>query len=123
MSKYDDIPPKYPNLFDNRPEYCFDCGPGWYDLINELCAKIEAEIIAWKERNPDSKDSLIAVSQIKEKYGTLRFYMYSETDAISDMIWEAEEKSGLTCENCGKPGQTRWDCSWVHTTCDECEKK
>ena len=44
---------KYPNLYRNRNKspqttcmsWGFSCGDGWYDLIDELSAKLETEIV------------------------------------------------------------------------------
>ena len=56
------------------------------------------------------------VSQIKEKYGTLRFYLTSGTDKMYKIVELAERKSARTCEACGKPGKLRGR-GWVYTAC------
>ncbi len=61
-------------------------------------------------------------SQTKEKYGTLRFYMTSETEEMSKYISEAENLSAKTCEDCGAPGKYR-NGGWVATLCDEHAEK
>jgi hypothetical protein len=61
-------------------------------------------------------------SQVKEKFGTLRFYMISETDEMSKLISEAEAKSAITCEFCGEPGELR-NTGWYITLCDKCHEK
>jgi hypothetical protein len=61
-------------------------------------------------------------SQIKEKFGGLRFYMTHATDKMYDLINEAERKSYTTCEVCGAPGEERGG-GWIRTLCDECNKK
>lgn len=60
--------------------------------------------------------------QVKEKFGSLRFYMTSNTDEIDDLIDKAEEKSYKTCEECGCPGKLR-NGGWMTTLCDSCAKK
>jgi len=60
-----------------------------------------------------------SASQVKEKFGTLRFYMTSGTEEMYNLIHEAEEKSGTICEDCGKPGKIRHG-GWIRTLCDEC---
>ncbi len=62
-----------------------------------------------------------AVMQVKEKFGTLRFYC-SGTDAIDRYIRLAERLSALTCEDCGKPGKAN-DSGWIRTQCDDCRDK
>lgn len=48
-----------------------------------------------------------AASQVKEKFGTLRFYMDYATDEMYKLIEEAEAKSAITCELCGAFGEPR----------------
>lgn len=62
-------------------------------------------------------------SQVKEKFGTLRFYMTTSTLEMGKLIDEAEELSAKTCEECGKPGNLRKKHYWVYTACDECDIK
>ena len=58
-------------------------------------------------------------SQVKEKFGDLRFYMTSATEEMWTLIHEAEKLAGETCEACGKPGEQRGG-GWVLTLCDDC---
>ena len=69
----------------------------------------------WVSRHPRA-------SQVKEKFGTLSFYMSSATDEMYDLIREAERKSGKTCEVCSKPGVLRGG-GWIKCLCDECAKE
>lgn len=59
--------------------------------------------------------------QIKEKFGGLRYYMGSETKAMTEAISEAERKSFETCEQCGAPGKLRRG-GWISTLCDICAR-
>lgn len=61
-------------------------------------------------------------SQIKEKFGMLRFYMTHQTDEMSAIIVKAESQSSKTCEECGKPGKLRGR-GWSYTRCAPCWKK
>jgi hypothetical protein len=57
-------------------------------------------------------------SQIKEKYGTLRFYWFGDLPKLSDQIIDAAELvSGHVCEACGAPGLLRSDGGWWSTRC------
>ena len=58
-------------------------------------------------------------SQVKEKFGGLRFYMTCGTDEIYDLIEKAEALSYKTCEECGQPGEEK-PTSWIRTLCDGC---
>jgi hypothetical protein len=100
---------KYPKLFSNKQFWGFECGDGWYDILDNLCGAI-------KEHTYDSDE--VYVDQIKEKFGRLRFYLSREDDVIHGMISMAEYMSAHTCEMCGAPGKTR-DVSWFVTLCDE----
>jgi hypothetical protein len=62
-----------------------------------------------------------AVTQVKEKFGMLRFYAPGN-DRIYDLIDLAERLSCVTCEVCGKYGKLRGH-SWVRTLCNGCEEK
>lgn len=70
---------------------------------------------------PDKVAQVVAV-QVKEKFGTLRFYTVGGNDIIYAMIRMAESMSGVTCETCGAPG-TRRGGGWIYTACDEHTRK
>jgi len=59
-------------------------------------------------------------SQVKEKYGSLRFYMSSSTEEMEDLITEAEVKSEVICEDCGADGELCSSGSWFRTICPTC---
>lgn|SRR5690348_16325696 len=101
----------YPNLY-KKTSY-FECGDGWFHLIDELSKELEPLC----KENPE-----YYASQVKEKFGTLRFYMYSTNDRISKLIDEAELKSSKICEICSQPGEMRKQ-GWLSVLCDECLKK
>ena len=103
---------KYPELYEDC-KY-FDTGDGWFKLIDDLSAKI-MEIAKEKGLNPYA-------TQVKEKYGTLRFYISGATDEILELIDEAERKSAETCELCGEPGK-RIGTAWFTVRCDKCTRK
>lgn len=62
-------------------------------------------------------DTGYAVQQVKEKFGTLRFYAPGN-DRIFRLIGMAEDLSGMTCEACGKRGKLYTD-GWWQTLCKE----
>ena len=69
-----------------------------------------------------TKEHWPRVVQIKEKFGTLRFYVHGQlSDGLRAQILQVEEEeSARTCERCGAPGQLR-NGGWRHTYCDECD--
>lgn len=56
-----------------------------------------------------------AVTQVKEKFGTLRVYSPGN-DRIFRYIRWADLLSGETCETCGKPGRVRGG-GWLYCSC------
>ena len=60
----------------------------------------------------------VILDQVKEKFGTLRFYYTGGDDYIRGMVTMAESMSGVTCEECGKPG-TQTPGGWIKTVCVE----
>jgi hypothetical protein len=96
-----------------------DCGAGWYEMI----VKLDHDIA---QLAPNYQ-----INQVKEKFGTLRFYWTFESseedsqavsDRISELVREVEQRSAVTCEQCGAAGELRLTQSagpWLRTTCDE----
>lgn len=92
-------------------------GDGWFNILKELCEKITATGIQLK------------VVQVKEKFGTLRFYVdlirsenskEGDNETINKLISEAETKTEVTCEWCGAPATLRQG-GWWRVLCDGCE--
>ena len=100
------------------------CGVGWYEIIDELCGnlhKLFTELELTGEDYP-------AVEQVKEKYGTLRFYIdltrkmsSDDKEKVYQFIRNAEHRSSITCEKCGKPGEEAPG-SWIKILCGVCRK-
>jgi len=69
----------------------------------------------------------VTLDQVKEKFGTLRFYYSGGDDVIDGMVRMAESMSGVTCESCGTTAETNWPKGenggiggWVRTECKPC---
>jgi len=122
---------KYPTLFRHAgnsalPIYFgIETGDGWYKIVCDMCRKLA-------KLSPH-----IYISQIKEKFGTLRVYIGSDypitvrselinkqhmrADAIIDA---AERASSRTCETCGAPAKLiETDGKWLLTLCADCFKR
>jgi hypothetical protein len=119
---YEEWKRKYPLCFE-RSGCCMAFGiehrSGWNAIVEELLGKIEAylaEKYAAGFRDPDYG---FQIDQIKEKFGTLRFYVCGADDQIFKWIVDAEEQTAKTCEVCGSSGglQCRKGVFWVHTLC------
>jgi len=55
--------------------------------------------------------------QVKEKFGTLRFYFDGGDEEIRGMVALAEHMTKHTCEECGKPGRLITTRGWVRVAC------
>lgn len=122
---------KYPKIFVQKDlsmketSMCWgiDCGDGWYTLLDCLCFELQkltdngedtynyypfGKFFANLFRNGKlmgrwTKKSLpqIEATQIKEKFGTLRFYNSGHCKQAEVLISYAETLSAQTCEICG----------------------
>lgn len=117
---------RYPKLFKNvtnpnRPmDFFWGCEheSGWFNIVDSLCKEIVRHI-NWKHRDtPEDERPYPLIEQVKEKFGSLRFYVDREDSEISAMISLAEEMSSRICEVCGSPGTLRPG-GWVKTLCDK----
>ena len=59
-------------------------------------------------------------SQVKEKFGSLRFYLTSGTEEMWALTHEFELRSETICQDCGAPGELRNDYHWLSTLCEKC---
>ena len=94
----------------------FECGDGWFPILNQLMGNIQHHI-DWKNKK-EVVVPQVTLDQVKEKFGTLRFYYTGGDDYISGLVSMAESMSGVTCEECGKPG-TSTSGGWIKTVCVE----
>ena len=88
---------------------------------DEYKEKRLAEIVAGDFREVPNSIPQVTLDQVKEKFGTLRFYYTGGDDYISGMVSLAESLTAVTCENCGNVGERRGG-GWVHTYCEPCEE-
>ena len=121
---------RYPKMMVNRnkdmKETCmcwgFECGDGWFNILDQLMGNIQHHI-DWNNQNFEKgykqykQVSQVTLDQVKEKFGTLRFYYSGGDDEISGMVRMAESMSSVVCEECGAPGQRRGG-GWIYTACD-----
>lgn len=141
---------KYPIVFKDHTKpmsetamcWGMQCGDGWHGVIDELCEILD-------EIRRYTGLSTIATT-VKEKYGTLRFYVRFENDrtwktrllnlllhrksrkfydydiwakSIEYIIDQAEARSANTCEDCGDGGSLVTKGSWLSTLCEKCAKE
>lgn len=94
---------------------------GWWPIVYDAVAKISKF---------QHLDNSIQISQIKEKYGGLRFYYFASAteayEAIDAIVHTAVNDTKLCCEACGATEKVT--CSahggvWVKNYCDQCHNK
>lgn len=89
-------------------------GPGWFPLLYRALSEIDALVVPGVE---------FKIAQIKEKFGTLRFYVDVDgppeiVDKINAIAERAENETETTCEECGKLGKTSdWHDGYYQTLC------
>jgi hypothetical protein len=137
---------KYPLIFSQRCEMSIN--DGWFDIIDILCGNIQNRIdnvirqreytIEWNENvnDPDFEWTAfvkreerevpelieqVVATQIKEKFGTLRFYYSGGDDYIRGLESMAASMTSRTCEECGSPGTSRSTKKqrWVRVLCEK----
>lgn len=122
---------KFPDMFA-KPYGGVTVSEGWWPIVMALCSQIQHHV-NWRnntrarllENNPYNNTipepvEQVVVTQIKEKFGGLRFYYDGGDDAVDGMVRMAESWASRTCETCGKPGKSR-NGGWIRTLCDEHE--
>lgn len=124
----------------------FECEDGWYPLLDVLCSLLQQDFAAAAQRYADQRsvegtapyegaavvtavdverariamsaaaDAVPVAGQVKQKFGSLRFYVHSATPAQHAYIAFAEAMSARTCEVCGLPGELSKG-RWIRTRC------
>lgn len=88
---------------------------GWRNAFGErMCEEIRNALI---EANRLDE---YRISQIKEKYGTLRWYDFGATQKVYDIISKYEYISRFVCMNCGRPYAKELNNGWIYTLCENC---
>lgn len=96
-----------------------DMPKGWRTAFGkQMCDEIKEELIRCNYLEK------YRIMQIKEKFGSLRWYDCGIPDGckVWDIIYKYEQLSSSTCIACGKPAtkiSTGWICPW----CDDCAKE
>ncbi len=135
---------KYPKLFSDYGEdmkdtplaFGFECGDGWFNLIEALCGSIQSHCDFINRIYPPIQIQAVAV-QVKEKYGSLRFYLdYHHAENLEDhdmekfhktchfidgMVSMAEAMSERVCGHCGEAFRLDRNRPFPHSICDACE--
>lgn len=121
VKNYDYLYNKYNHLFI-KDEYRaismfgFECGDGWYRILEQLIDHIDSYI---KHKYKD-QDFNFKITQIKEKFGGLRFYFNGGDEIIHELTRYAEHMSYFTCEYCGSTTDVMRSQGWIVTACKNC---
>lgn len=99
----------------------YECGPGWYPLIEEAKKIIDD----WNKEHAIENGEKLCFSQVKEKFGELTIYLNFYPDDIHKKIIELGAKSLKVCEQCGTENgvTSEWTHGWIFTLCPECRMK
>lgn len=117
---------KYSKIFKNRHEsmvntcmcWGFECDDGWYWLIDNLCENIQLYIDNNEHLNIDQ----VVATQVKEKFGGLRFYYTGGDKKIDGMVNQVENMSYNICEKCGSFDDVTQTKGWIKSLCKNCIK-
>lgn len=128
---------KYPLIFKDRNapmnKTCMCWGfpdDGWFFIIESLCDQIQTTIdrnnkrVKKYEEEESKLITQVVATQVKEKFGGLRFYVDGGNEDIYTIIHAYESLSYTVCELCGKMDETVI-CTgrgWFKTLCYECRK-
>jgi len=80
---------------------------------------VDEAITKAKYREVPEKIRQVVASQVKEKFGTLRFYYDGGDEYIHGLSAMAEAMSARTCESCGNPARSSNN-GWITTMCQPC---
>ena len=127
---------KYKDLFATRNrldmgklmmpiDFGIEFGNGWYFILDNLLYCIDSYIKnhnKWNKKEGEP-DLTLDVTQIKEKFGGLRFYYNGGNDEIEGMVHLAETLCNNTCEECGINQDVGRTSGWIITLCKSCAEK
>ena len=106
-------------IFHCIPTYTeLDAMPtGWREAFGiQLCKDLRRQLI---------KDRFLfsyRIAQIKEKWGSLRWYSACASKDVYNILNKYEDLSYNICINCGKPA-TKISSGWISPYCDDCFPK
>jgi len=103
---------KYSKIYDK--DFIFEHLDGWSWLIDRLSKYLQH--LTDQQNMPQVK-----AIQVKEKFGTLRFYYEGGNEAAHKTIHFVEWLSSYICERCGSTWATLHDKNgWFMTRCQHC---
>jgi hypothetical protein len=125
--KTEDIINKYPKIFEpynGNPNGINWHGvpEGWLPIIDKLCGSIQNYIDHHVSYTKDGqyRPAQVRCSQMKEKFGGLRFYTDGHDEVIEGMIKMAEHLCDNTCQDCGSEEDLGMTTGWISVLCRNC---
>lgn len=109
----DQLIKKYPKILSN---IYLEVGNGWYNIIDNLC-----EWLQFNTNNNNDRPQVKAV-QVKEKFGSLRFYVENASNSQFAVISFVEHLTRYICEQCGSRDNVTQEGSWIKTLCTKCRR-
>ena len=91
----------------------FQCGDGWFQLIYELCCRLQWDI-------DNNGYPQLQATTVKEKFGELRFYCSGSNDKQEAMIEFASHMSNYICEECGSNHDVQQTKGYIQNLCKWC---
>lgn len=118
---YNNLYQKYNHLFTKEEKraltmFGFECGDGWYNLLEQLIDHIDSYI----KHKYEGQEFDFQIVQIKEKFGCLRFYFDGGDAVIYELVRFAENQSYKICEYCGSNQNIMRSKGWIITACKPC---
>ena len=127
---------RYPRLYPDMDElrmspYYFSCGDGWFHLIDQLSAEIEALCDKFRLDEELPERAFPIAYRVGKSFGRLRFGVRSNNaswgfcrvhNGIDLLIQIAEDESRYTCDLCGRcyrPNADRTGREW-RSSCVQC---
>ena len=107
----DKVPKKYNYSYTELD----DMPKGWKKAFGiQLCKDLKEALIKSNFLND------YRIMQIKEKYGSLRWYDNGHNEEIGIILMKYEHISEHTCIRCGKINVPIYDAGWVSPWCEKC---
>lgn len=85
----------------------FQIRDGWFVLLNEVSATIEAEILRTQNELGVEYKDLPRAFEVTQEWGQLKLRMTGPNKTMTAAVAEAEQRSRWICEECGSPGKKR----------------
>ena len=125
--KTEDIINKYPKIFEpynGNPNGVNWHGvpEGWLPIIDKLCGCIQHYIdyhVSYTKEEKYKPDQ-VTCSQMKEKFGGLRFYTNGHDEVVEGMIKMAEHLCDFKCQDCGSEEDLGMTTGWLSVLCRNC---